>query len=111
MPTAGVTCVWAGVDSAGAKELPYGKKTPRTNAGRPSYAALLLPHRTNLHGLGQTLHPLPRQTPPQDMGAPEIQAFLIHLAGEKNVAASTQNQALSAILFLYREVLHKEIEH
>jgi len=45
------------------------------------------------------------------MGAPEIQAFLIHLAGEKNVAASTQNQALSAILFLYREVLHKEIEH
>ena len=47
---------------------------------------------------------------PKDMGAPEVQAFLIHLSGEKNVAASTQNQALSAILFLYREVLHKEIE-
>jgi integron integrase len=47
---------------------------------------------------------------PLEMGAPEIQAFLAHLAQEKNVAASTQNQALSAILFLYRHVLHKDIE-
>ena len=47
---------------------------------------------------------------PQEMGAPEIQAFIAHLATQRNVAASTQNQALSAILFLYREVLHKEID-
>jgi len=47
---------------------------------------------------------------PNDMGAPEIQAFLVYLASERTVAASTQNQALSAILFLYREVLHKDIE-
>ncbi|MGQ9594822.1 MAG: phage integrase N-terminal SAM-like domain-containing protein [Anaerolineae bacterium] len=47
---------------------------------------------------------------PAEMGAPEIQAFLAHLAQEKNVSASTQNQALSAILFLYRQVLHKEID-
>lgn len=47
---------------------------------------------------------------PGEMGAPEIQAFITHLASERSVAASTQNQALSAILFLYREVLHKEIE-
>ncbi len=47
---------------------------------------------------------------PNGMGAPEIQAFLVHLASERSVAASTQNQALSAILFLYREVLHKEID-
>ncbi|MBE7436027.1 MAG: integron integrase [Anaerolineales bacterium] len=47
---------------------------------------------------------------PLEMGAEEIRAFLIHLATERTVAASTQNQALSAILFLYREVLHKEIE-
>jgi integron integrase len=47
---------------------------------------------------------------PKDMGAPEIQAFLSHLATERKVAASTQNQALSAILFLYRHVLHQEIE-
>jgi integron integrase len=47
---------------------------------------------------------------PADMDATEIQAFLTHLAAERTVAASTQNQALSAILFLYREVVHKEIE-
>ena len=47
---------------------------------------------------------------PKDMGAPEIQAFLAYLATQRNVAASTQSQALSAILFLYREVLNKEIE-
>lgn len=47
---------------------------------------------------------------PGEMSAPEIQAFLIYLVTQRNVSASTQNQALSAILFLYREVLHKEIE-
>lgn len=47
---------------------------------------------------------------PREMGATEIQAFLTYLAADRSVAASTQNQALSAILFLYREVLHQEIE-
>ncbi len=47
---------------------------------------------------------------PAEMGAPEIQAFLTYLATERKVSASTQNQALSALLFLYREVLHKEID-
>jgi integron integrase len=47
---------------------------------------------------------------PKDMGETEIQAYLTHLAVEKNVAASTQNQALSAILFLYRHVLNIPIE-
>jgi len=47
---------------------------------------------------------------PAKMGAAEIRAFLVYLAVERSVAASTQNQALSAILFLYREVLHQEIE-
>ncbi|MHC5114002.1 MAG: integron integrase [Planctomycetota bacterium] len=42
---------------------------------------------------------------PAEMGTPEIEAFLTHLAVEKHVAASTQNQALSALLFLYRDVL------
>jgi integron integrase len=46
---------------------------------------------------------------PSAMGAEEINAFLTHLAVEKNVAASTQGQALSAILFLYREVLKEEV--
>ncbi len=42
---------------------------------------------------------------PGEMGAPEIETFLTHLAVNRHVAASTQNQALSALLFLYREVL------
>jgi len=44
------------------------------------------------------------------MGAAEIEAFLTHWAVNQNVAASTQNQALSALLFLYREVLHKDLD-
>lgn len=46
---------------------------------------------------------------PKDMGTPEVTAYLTHLAVNKNVSASTQNQALSAILFLYREVLQIEL--
>ena len=42
---------------------------------------------------------------PTDMGASEVTAFLSHLAIRRHVAASTQNQALHAILFLYRDVL------
>jgi len=46
---------------------------------------------------------------PTEMGAPEITRFLSALAIERNVAASTQNQALSALLFLYREVLAQQL--
>ena len=46
---------------------------------------------------------------PDEMGAAEVEAFLTHLAVNENVAASTQNQALSALLFLYREVLKKDL--
>ena len=46
---------------------------------------------------------------PRDLGATEVEAFLTHLAVEGQVAASTQNQAKSAILFLYREVLAQEL--
>jgi integron integrase len=42
---------------------------------------------------------------PAEMGAAEVNAFLTHLAVDRHVAASTQNQAFSAILFLYRHVL------
>lgn len=45
---------------------------------------------------------------PLQMGAPEVSAFLTHLAVDGHVAASTQNQALSALLFLYREVLEQD---
>ena len=46
---------------------------------------------------------------PKDMGADEVQAFLSHLAMERKVSSSTQNQAKSALLFLYRDVLHVEL--
>src|SRR5712691_2558660 len=47
---------------------------------------------------------------PAEMGAPEMEQFLNYLAVKRQVAASTQNQALSALIFLYREVLHKDFE-
>jgi integron integrase len=47
---------------------------------------------------------------PQDMGVPEIEAFLTHLAVQGKVAAPTQNQAFSALLFLYRHVLQIELD-
>ncbi len=43
------------------------------------------------------------------MAEPEINAFLTHLAVKSQVSASTQNQALSALLFLYRHVIEREI--
>ena len=45
---------------------------------------------------------------PQDMGATEIRAFLSHLAVHAQVAASTQNVALNALVFLYRHVLNSK---
>lgn len=42
---------------------------------------------------------------PRDMGAAEVEAFLSYLAVARNISASTQNQAKSALLFLYKEVL------
>lgn len=47
---------------------------------------------------------------PKDMGKQEIEAFLSHLAINRNVSASTQNQAFNALLFLYREVLNLDME-
>lgn len=46
---------------------------------------------------------------PKEMGKAEVEAFLNHLATDRNVAASTQNQALHALLFLYKEVLDKPL--
>ena len=46
---------------------------------------------------------------PADMGAAEIEKFLTHLAVQRRVAASTQNQALAALLFLYRDVLRLDL--
>ncbi len=47
---------------------------------------------------------------PKELGVAEIEAFLSYLAIEENVAGSTQNQALNAILFLYRDVLKTSLD-
>ena len=50
-----------------------------------------------------------RMKHPRDMGPREVEAFLTMLATERKVSASTHNQALSALLFLYREVLNLDL--
>jgi integron integrase len=50
-----------------------------------------------------------RKRHPKEMGAKEVEAFLSHLAVKGKVAASTQNQAKSAILFLYKDVMQMEL--
>ena len=47
---------------------------------------------------------------PAEMGVAEINDFVTHLVNQKSVAASTQNQAISAILFLYRNVLQVQLD-
>lgn len=46
---------------------------------------------------------------PRELGAPEVERFLTHLATERRVSASTHKQALSALLFLYKEVLDRDL--
>lgn len=46
---------------------------------------------------------------PNELGETEVGAFLTHLAADRHVAASTQNQALSALLFLYQQVLQRKL--
>ena len=47
---------------------------------------------------------------PIDMGKLEIEQFLTHLAVDRNVSPTTQNQAFNAILFLYKEILNKSMQ-
>lgn len=58
----------------------------------------------------RTPHPDERLRHPDEMGTVEVVEFLSHLAVDRQVTASTQNQALSALVFLYREVLGRELE-
>lgn len=51
-----------------------------------------------------------RMRHPREMGSAEVNAFLSHLAVDEQVSASTQNQTLAALLFLYRDLLERELE-
>ena len=46
---------------------------------------------------------------PKEMGEVEVSAFLTHLAADRHVAASTQNQALNALLFLFQQFLQRKL--
>lgn len=52
-----------------------------------------------------------RKRHPRELGEAEISSFLTHLAADRQVAASTQNQALSALLFLYQQVFDRKLDY
>lgn len=63
-------------------------------------------HRQSDHGSTESRPTGGKWRHPREMGAAEVQSFLSHLATQGQVSASTQNQALNALVFLYGEVLH-----
>ena len=90
----------------------------KATAGRPRYrpacvlgdrAPLQPADRGRVRPLDPAVHSVPGRRHPRDLGAPKISAFVTWLAVEQHVAASTQNQALSSVLFLYRDVLRQEV--
>ena len=60
--------------------------------------------------MGQAVHSFHNKRHPSEMGEKEVSAFLTYLADNKHVSASAQNQALSAILFLYKKVLNQKLD-
>jgi integron integrase len=75
---------------------------------RDAIAAHEPPHRAGLRLLDQDIL-FHDKRHPATLGAEEVTRFLSHLAEDRRVSASTQNQALSALLFLYRHVLGVEL--
>ena len=86
----------------GASEGPRLLESVRDAIRRRHYS--LRTEESYVHWIWRFVHFFGKRHP-RKMGAAEVTAFLNHVARERNVAASTQNQALSALLFLYREVL------
>jgi integron integrase len=62
------------------------------------------------HWILRYIHYFGGKTHPNRLGAKDVERFLSHLATEGQVAASTQRQALNALVFLYRDVLHQPLE-
>src|SRR5439155_26777878 len=90
-----------GVLPQAAPSRPRPRRHPR--------AALQPSHREGVRWVDQALHLLPRQAPPGGDGRARGSRFLTSLAIDGRVAASTQNQALNALLFLYRVVLEIDL--
>jgi integrase-like protein len=78
-------------------------------SGGHSGAALQHPYGRELSLLGAPLHSVPREAPPRELGESQVGEFLTHHAVDRKVSASTQNQALNALVFLYKDVLERPL--
>jgi len=76
---------------------------------KPSAPDITAADGRSLSVLDTALHRLPWEAHPRDLGEVEVSAFVSHLAA-RGVSASTQNQSLSAVLFLYDVVLGRRLE-
>lgn len=91
--------------------LEFHRDHPRLTPALSPTPSLTQPSAPLSHPLGEGMGAETEKTwrHPREMGLPEVQAFLAHLATERNVAVATQNQALNALVFLYKEVLHRPL--
>ena len=90
--------------------LSHGAAPPRSPGQRDPCPAHELQHREDLPPLVRRFILFHSKRHPGEMAEEEINAFLLsHLAAAERVSASTQNQALAAVLFLYRHLLGREI--
>src|SRR6266487_4372563 len=86
-----------------------GPLPPHPVARRDSHAPLQPTHGRGVCAMGASLHSLLRFAPSPRARAERRDAFSLSLAVDANVSASTQNQALAAIVFLYRDVLNMPV--
>jgi integrase len=84
-------------------------KTSRSAAARRARQALQPQHRANLCLLARWYIRFRSRRHPKNMGGDQIRAFLAYLNTERQIAGSTYSQALCALLFLYKEVLHIDL--
>ena len=82
--------------------------SPSNEGGRSESNERLQPF-TNFFTPPKRLDPFHKKRHPKEMGKSEVTEFLTHLVVKRKVAASTQNEALSALLFLYSEVLRQKV--
>lgn len=95
------------------------KNQSQKEAGKPKLLEQVKTHLRSLHYSRRTEESyvnwikrfilFHNKTHPEKLGKDDIRKFLNYLAVERNVSASTQNQALQGILFLYKEIIHKDV--
>ncbi len=95
--------------ATGAIPWTAGAEALRPSGRSPAHAALQPPYRRGLHWIRRFLL-FHNGTPPRKLAENDLNRFLTHLAIGEKVAASTQNQALAAVLFLYEHVLEQPLD-